>query len=260
MSLNDAAGTLLALVLLALAQQGHAQPTKTIEGLRTPGTISVHGSATTSVKPDLVEVVAGVVTQAAKAADAIAANTAQMADVHRLLKSLAIAEGDVRTRTVSVQPQYDHRPRAPGQPIIGYQATNELIIKIRDINILGTVLDKLVESGTNRITGIRFGLRDADQARNDVRRLAARNAREHAALYAEGVGVKLGRMVSLTEAGGGGRAPQPFEGAMLRAEATQAGPVPIAPGEIDIRAEVAVVFEIVDEQLPPLARGVPSRR
>src|SRR6185369_9240210 len=118
--------------------------------------ITVVGSGTAAAPPDTAEVTAGVVTQAATAAQALTQNSVAMAQVLKALTGLGIAERDVRTSAVSVMPQ-----RAEPQPgrrqapaIVGYEVTNQVHVKVRNIAILGRLLDTLVGQGANTVGSI----------------------------------------------------------------------------------------------------------
>src|SRR5581483_10725300 len=119
----------------------------------------------------------------------------------------------------------------------GFQATNQVTVKLRDPTRISTIIDRLVTAGANNIGGIDFRVSDPGKAIDKVRGEAIRDARRKAELYAEAAGRKLGRVVTVTEGGGGGyRPPLP----MARAGAA----VPVMTGEETLSVSVTVTFEL----------------
>ena len=198
--------------------------------------------------PDTAEVSAGALTRAATATKALSDNNAAVAQILALAADFDIAERDMRTNGFSLTPIFERQQRRNNEPqtptIIGFQASNNVSIKLRDIKNLGTFLDKLDSVGANQIRGISFGLDLSDRKvlLNRARRSAVSDARARAALYAVEAGVVLGSVLEIVEAGIS--QPRPFRGeaAMLKASAD----VPIAAGTLQIRANVTMRFAIVD--------------
>lgn len=208
-------------------------------------TVSGHGEARHA--PDIATVNAGVRTQGATAAEALRTNTEQMNKVFAALKSLGIADADMQTSSFSVQPVYQQpAPPVPGQTqneppkIAGYQVFNQVTITLRDLSKLGTALDTLVSSGANDMYGVSFGIADTDPLTDKARDAAIKEAARKAQLMAASAGVKLGRIMSLSESSA--TPPVPMYRARL-AEAA-AAPVPTAAGEQVIGADATLVYEI----------------
>jgi uncharacterized protein YggE len=205
-----------------------------------PSTVSVTGEGAVSVAPDMATATIGVVTQAANATSALAANNDAMSALFGVLDRFDVAERDRRTSNFNVSPRYERRPNDSQPPrITSYEVSNNLSIRYRKIDRLGDLLDAVVKSGSNRIHGLVFGNADESVRRDEARKLAVADARHRAELYAEAAGLTLGKVLSITEAG----APQP--GPMLRTTMmAEAASVPISTGENEIRAVVQVVFEL----------------
>lgn len=204
------------------------------------GTISVSGEGLVMAVPDMVTVTVGVVTQAEDAARALSANNEAMASLANVLDKFDIAERDRRTSGFNISPRYE-RSRVDGRPpeITSYEVSNQLTIRNRDLDRTGKLLDAVVRSGSNRISGLSFGNQDEARFRDEARKLAVADATRRAALYAQAAGRKPGRILSIAETG----APQPrpmLRGAMM----AEAVAVPIAAGENEFRATVNVVFEL----------------
>ena len=209
-----------------------------------PATLSVAGEGEATAVPDIAIIRAGVETDGPTATAALDANAARAEAIIAALKGAGIEARDIRTGRLSLNPVYESQPRnQPRQPprIAGYRAINEVVVRVRDLAGTGRVLDRIVERGANRINGIVFTLDEARGAEDEARREAVADARRKAALYAQAAGVRLGRILSISEAGGVRPRPVPRM-AVMRAEAADG--VPVEPGEMTIRARVSMVWEI----------------
>jgi uncharacterized protein YggE len=199
-------------------------------------TVTVTGEATVGVAPDTAIIRIGVSSQEKTAREAGEANARQMTSVLAAIKASGIAERDIQTSRLSLQPQYD--PNKGGTPrLTGFQANNQVTVRIRDIDSLPTVLDRAIGAGANEMSGIEFVVSEQskllDQARDD----AIVDARRKAELYAKAAGAKLGHVVSISEEGPAPPQPRPMQ-------AMRAGAVPVAPGEQTLRAIVSVSYEL----------------
>lgn len=188
--------------------------------------------------PDIATIRAGVVTQAPTAAAALSANATQMAGVLAALKAAGVAERDVQTATISLNPQYRYADNQP--PVItGYQASNSVSVKFRDIARSGTILDALVKQGANQIDGPNLMIDKLEAAQDEARVDAVKRARARAELYARALGMRVERLVSLSEGSEGGM-PGPVPVMMVRAQAKDA--TQVVPGEQQIGVTVRVRF------------------
>lgn len=212
------------------------------DGAKMPRTISLSGHGEVRSVPDLAFVTAGVVSQGATAAEALAANTQAMTALFAALKEAGIEEKDVQTSNFSVQPRYDYsNNQAP--KLVGYDVSNNVSVTLRKITDLGPLLDKLVQSGSNQINGVSFQVSEPDQAMDEARKLAAADAARKAKVYADAMGVELGPVMQVSE----GTAYQPpvpmVRGMVMKADAA-AAPVPVAAGEQTLAVDVNVTWEI----------------
>ena len=202
--------------------------------------LSVSARAEASRTPDIATLSTGVVTQAADANAAMRANAEQMAKLMDAIKAAGIAGRDVQTSGINLNPRYRHTEDEP-PAITGYQASNTVDIKVRDIGKLGGVLDALVASGANQINGPTFEIEDADAVQDEARTAALQKAQQRAELYAKSLGMRVRRIVSISE-GGGFPAPRPLMA--MRAVAQDAAATSISPGETTLAANLDVVFEL----------------
>lgn len=208
-----------------------------------PAVISVTGEGRALAEPDMATVTLGVQTEADTAAAAMAENSARLASVIERLKSAGIEPRDIQTSGLSLGPRYDYS-RSDGTPptLIGYTAANMVTVRVRALDRVGGVLDAVVSDGANTLNGLAFGLADDRALRDAARRAAVADAAAKAALYAEAAGVTLGRLTSISEAGGS-MPPMPMA---MEAGFAKAADVPVAPGELAITASVSMVYEIAE--------------
>jgi uncharacterized protein YggE len=221
-----------------LARGQEAAPGRGPGGAPVPS-ITVTGSATESTRPDTAEVIAGVVTQAVTAAQALAQNSAAMQRVLAALRAAGIAERDIQTTGLSVIPRRPPpRPDAPLPDIAGYEVSNEVRVKVRDLARLGRVLDEMVAQSANSLRGIRFSIADPAPLLDRARAAAVADARRRAQVYAAAAGVRVGRVLDMRELFT--RSFVPVSGLMR----TAAAEVPVAPGEESVEASVTITFAI----------------
>jgi uncharacterized protein YggE len=188
--------------------------------------------------PDIATIRAGVVTQAATAAAALSANAEQMKSVLAALKAAGVAERDVQTATISLNPQYRYAENQP--PVItGYQASNNVSVKFRDIAKSGAILDALVKQGANQIDGPNLSIDRIEAAQDEARTDAVKRARARADLYAKALGMRVERLVSLSEGNDVGM-PGPVPMMMARAEAKDS--TQVVPGEQRVGVTLRVRF------------------
>jgi uncharacterized protein YggE len=201
-------------------------------------TVTVVGTGSVSAAPDMAEITSGVVTQAPTAAQALAANSQAMERLLQALGTLGIAARDIQTTSISVSPV--RRQGRDGQPpeITGYEVTNQVRVKVRDLPGLGRVLDQQVGQGANLVHGIQFGRQEPVPLQDEARKRAMADARRKAELYAGAASLRVGRVVAVQEAGAPSPRPEMAPRVMMSAA------VPVAPGEQEIQASVTVTFTL----------------
>lgn len=207
-----------------------------------PATISVTGEGKVEIAPDMAMLNLGVTTQARTAAAALAANSDGIAGALAQLKAAGIEDRDIQTSGLSLNPNFDYSRSDAPPTVNGYIASNMVTVRVRDLAVLGQTLDAVVTDGANTLNGLTFGLQNPATATDEARKSAVADAAHRAALYAEAAGVKLGRILSISEQGSYGP-PQP----MMMAEAgfaKDARSVPVASGEMTVMSTVSVVYEI----------------
>ncbi|MBY5640944.1 SIMPL domain-containing protein [Rhizobium leguminosarum] len=233
--------TALLALPLAAAAPAFAQEAKPREPV-----ISVTGDGESSVAPDMAVVNLAVVKQAKTAREALDENNKAMNDVLTALKSGGIVERDLQTSGFSIQPQYNYPQPVDGQQqqpqLIGYQTINSVTVRLRDLAKLGAVIDQSVTLGINQGGEIQFTNDKPDAAIEEARKAAVADAVKRAKTLSEAAGVKLGRILEITE--NVPRAmPQPVYRATMMKEASDAA-VPVQGGENDYNVSVTVTFAI----------------
>jgi uncharacterized protein YggE len=198
--------------------------------------ITVTGEGTAAAVPDSAVIRLGVSSQGKTARAASDANAKEMTVVLAAIKETGVADRDIQTTSLSLQPQYEPNKTGAPRPI-SFQANNQVTVKIRDIANLPSVLDRAISSGANEMSGIEFVVSEHGKLLNKARTEAIADARRKAELYAAAAGMKVGRVMTILEEGA---TPQPRPYQTLRAGAA----TPIAPGEQMLRAVVTVSFEL----------------
>ncbi|GAA4746482.1 SIMPL domain-containing protein [Sphingomonas daechungensis] len=231
----------LALTAAALPMAANAQaeaPMPPITGTRLD--ISATGEATRV--PDIAVISAGVVTKQATASSAIQENSTRMDRVLSALKRAGVAERDIQTSAISLNPDYRYQDNQPPQ-LVGYSATNQVTVRFRDIRNSGKILDALVAEGANQINGPNLTIDKPEAALDEARQNAIANGKAKAALYARSLGMQVVRVVSVSEGGGGAYPPPPAPPPMFM-EARASADSKVLPGEQKLQVTVSMVFDL----------------
>ena len=234
---------LLATVLTAaIAPASMAQaPAPAADSLFRATTFNLSAYGETRVAPDMASISLGVVTDGKTAAEALAANAARMTAVMASLRKAGIADKDIQTSNLSLNPQYRYVENQP--PVLtGYQVSNQATVTVRDLKRLGAAVDATVGAGANQVNGISFGLADPTGAENAAREAAVKALSAKADLYARATGYRVSRLVSLSE-GGGYSQPQPAPMYAVRAQMKESS-TPVAGGELNVRIDVTALYEV----------------
>lgn len=204
-------------------------------------TFSLNAFGETVVAPDMATISLGVQTEAATAAEALKANSARMTQVMTALRKAGIAERDIQTSSLNLNPQYAYEQNQPPK-LTGYQASNQVTVTVRDLARLGQAADATVSAGANTIGGISFGLQNPKVAEDAARRDAVKALQDKAELYASATGYKIVRLVNLGE--GGGYSPAPPMPVYAMAKREMADSTPVAGGELKVRIDISATYEV----------------
>ncbi len=203
-------------------------------------TLTLMGRGSIEQPPDVAMINVGVQVEAKTAAEAMAQQATNMNGVFAAVKAAGIADRDMQTGNMSLNPVYEY-PNNARPRLTGYQASNSITIKVRKLDTLGKTLDAVVKGGGNAINGISFSVDQPDKFQNEARVEAVKDAAAKAELYAQAVGYKVKRIVTISEQE---FYPQPPMPVMMRMQDMAAEATPIAAGEVSLVQTVNVVFEL----------------
>jgi len=258
--------TRFALALLAAAVPAAAFAQGVVPAIAPGNTLlTVSAEGRTLRQPELAVFSSGVTTQGKTAGEALAENSRAMTRVIAALKGAGIAERDIQTSNLSINPIYSDPnrdammaarvngtpyvplpPEQQIQKIVGYSVSNQVSVRQRRLGDYGKVIDTLVSAGANQVNGPSFQMDDADPALDEARVAAMKKARQRADLYARAAGLRVARVVSISESGGY-YAPPPMVFATAERGGISAPPPPPAPvqaGELQLTANVTVLYEL----------------
>jgi len=227
----------LALALVALAGCGEIATTTTAGAA--VNTVTASGAGTTQAVPDTAEMSFGVTTMSPNAKSALDDASKIAAQIASAVKKQGVADKDIQTQDVSVYPQtVDQNGK---QVITGYQASLNVRVKVRDISKLGEIITAANAAGANDISGPTFTIDDPAPARAKAIDEAVADARKSAEAMAKAAGKSVGAVLSMSSSDAG-LVPSAMYGTADMAGAAKA--VPIEPGQLDITANVVVIFEL----------------
>ncbi len=226
----------------ALAQVTAPAPAPAAESMFRATTLNLAAYGEARVAPDMATITLGVMTEGKTAAEAMQANAARMNAVMASLRKAGIAERDIQTSNLNLNPQYRYQENQPPQ-LVGYQASNNVTITVNDLKRLGPAVDATVSAGANQVHGISFGLKDPTTAENAAREEAVKALAAKADLYARATGHRVSRLVSLSE--GGGYTPQPpMPIVAYAAKREMDAGTPVSGGELKVRVDISGLYEL----------------
>lgn len=235
-------GLLLATATAAPAALAQTPP-PSADSMFKATTLNLSAYGETRVAPDMANISLGVVTEAPTAAGALSANSERMTQVMAALKKAGIAERDIQTSGLNLSPQYDYVQNEPPR-LRGYQASNQVTIRVNDLDRLGAAVDATVKAGANNVNGISFGLKDPSAAENTAREAAVKALSAKADLYARATGHRVGRLVTLSE-GGGYSPPSPMPVMAYARMEKASDATPVSAGELQVRIDITGLYELV---------------
>ena len=203
------------------------------------GTLTVTGVATVNAAPDQAILSLGVTTTGPTAAAAMAANNESASAVMARLIAAKVADRDMQTTGLSLNPNWVMNAAGSAQEIQGYVANAVLTVRIAVLDTAGSVLDAAIADGANTLNGLTFGLSDPRPVEDEARKAAVADALARAKVLAAAAGATLGPILSITE-GMGGQQPMPM---LYKAAADST--VPLAAGEVGVTAEVTIVWQLL---------------
>lgn len=206
---------------------------------------SVSGVGKVFAKSDIANLTVGVKTEVkTTAAEAVKENTKKMNEIIKALKDLGIEEKDIKTVNYNLNPSYDWTTGR--QKLLGYEVSQNVTIKIRDLDKIGETISKTTEKGANQIGNIEFTIDDESELKAQARSLAIEKAMTKAQEVAQKTGIKLGKVINVYE--NQYYAPQANYYAKDMAYGMGGGSGIEAPsiqvGQNEVAVEVNVVYEV----------------
>lgn len=201
--------------------------------------LNVTGEGRAVGTPDMATLTLAVISEAKTAGAAMQANAAQATRIRDALKGLGIEARDMQTSGLNLQPTYAQNANGytDTSKITGYQASNSLFIRVRNVARVGEVIDRAVSSGANNVGGLQFGFQDTNKLLEDARRSAVKDAEAQALLLADAAGVALGPVTSIASYSS---SPQPvmMEARAMAFDAASAPPVEAGEGQISVQVSM----------------------
>ena len=207
---------------------------------------TVEGSGIVYAKADIANIQVGLKTGTKKtAAEATVDSTNKMNNIINEIKKLGIEDKDIKTSDYNLSPVYNYT-NTKGQELVGYEVTQTLTLKVRDLTKIGDIIAKTTEQGANQIGNINFTIDDEFALKNAARELAITKAKEKAVLIASQSGMKLGEVKSVVENSNPIVSPMMYSNAKLEMSASdQAVASPsIQTGQNEIKVDVSLVYEV----------------
>ena len=165
--------------------------------------IHVSGSSTVQALPDIATMQVGVQTFAAKAEEAVAENNGKVEATIASLLEKEIAEADIQTASFNISPQREYKANRP-PVVIGFNVSNMLSVKIRDLDRVGEILQATIDMGANNVYGLTFSIEDPTSLKQQARKLAIEDAQARAEVMATAAGVTVGKPIRIQETSWGG--------------------------------------------------------
>jgi len=233
--------TALALGAAAVPASVPAQQAVTAVPVLAGTRLDISASGEVTRVPDLAIISAGVQTLRPTATAAIEENAARMDRVRAALKRAGIEDRDIQTSSINLNPEYRYDQNQPPR-LTGYRATNTVNVKFRDLKRTGAILDALVAEGANTINGPNLTIDKPETALDEARTKAIANGRARAELYANALGMRVVRLLSVSESGGYA-VPPPMPMVMM-AERSQSADTKIDPGSQQLQVSVSMSFQL----------------
>ena len=236
---------LMALGAAAIPAAAIAQTSITIA--ETAPVVTLNVTESVEAAPDVATVGTGVQTRAQTAQAAMQQNAAQTEKLIAALAKAGIAKADIQTSGINLSAQYDYNNRdnqPQGPRFIGYEASNQLTVKLRDITRVGASLDAMVAAGATNISGPNFSIDDPSPLLVQARGTALKSAKAQADFYAQAAGYRTARLVSISESNSGGHPPMPIVTTAARFKADAAPMTPVEPGQVSASVTLTVQYAL----------------
>jgi uncharacterized protein len=205
--------------------------------------LTVQTESEVRAAPDIATMSTGVMTTAATGKEALAQNAVRMNAMMTALKSAGIADKDIQTSGINLQPQYFYGNNNEPPRVTGYQAQNTVNVTVRKLDALGSVIDAMATKGATNLNGPNFLIDNPEPLLDQAREKALQKAVKRAEIYARVAAMRVKRIVSIQE--GSAQAPQPImQQRMAMETSAKMADTPVSIGRVELMAAVTVTFEL----------------
>jgi len=210
------------------------------QGAQYKNTISISGQGKVSAKPDIGQVDLSVISDAATVVAAQKDNTDKMNKITQAMKDLGIKDEDLKTTNYGIYPRYQYTKSI--NQIIGYEVSQTLTVKIRNLDKAGDILGQAATLGANQVGSLIFTFDNPESIKSQARQQAIANAKQKADDLAKTLGVTLGKLTSFSESYSGG--PIPYSNAAYGIGGGGGGTPEIQTGQNEVQVDVSLTYEI----------------
>ena len=207
-----------------------------------PHEITVSGEGKAYVKPDIALVSFGVTSQALKSQDAVNQNNTKMNAVIKAVKDLGVTDEDIQTTLYNLQPVYDYLVSG-GRVFSGYSLEQQVSVKIRNFDVINSVLDKATAAGATNVGQLQFTVDNPEMAQAQARDMAIAKAKEKIKSIAKQSGLNIGKLVNISE--GYNNYPQPMYASAMAKDSAGGSVAPqIQTGQQEVSSTVTLTYQI----------------
>ena len=242
-----------ALLIAAAAPSFSPRPSLAVDATKPDHTISVSGTGRVILAPDTADVRLGVTVQRSTVKAARADAAVAMTKVIAALKKLGIADADLQTSSITLQPQYDYTNGGNPPRLVGYQFSNSLAVTVRKLDVLGDAVDDALAAGATSLDSVSFRVDDETKAEAQARTAAMKDAKTKAEALAAAAGVSIEGVSSIVETAAATPYPVYYGREAAPAAVDKAVATPIQAGTNEISITVAVVYLIPWGSMPTAA-------
>jgi len=207
----------------------------------TTNVVSFSGEGKVLAKPDVAVIDFSIVTEAATSKAAQDANSEKSNKVTNFLKKQNIDDKDIKTISYNIYPQYEY-PRGGVPRIKGYQVSQTIEVKVRNLDNVSSVLDGVVTAGANQVGNLNFKIDDPEKLKEQARELAIKDAKDKANSLKSQLGIGLGRIISFSEGISG--YPEPMYERALSGGVGGGGGPSVPSGENEITVDITITYQI----------------
>jgi uncharacterized protein YggE len=203
--------------------------------------LSVTGTGSVNVVPDVVTVSLGVQTVSSNIAQAVADNNRRAGQVQQAAREAGVADADIQTVYFYVTPQQQYDTSGNPTGIVTYWVDNTINVTLRQTDKLGELLQAAIDAGANSVQSVSFSVDDPSQAEDQARQEAMDDARGRAEMLATAAGATLGEPISIST---NVYLPGPTASYRMDTAAGVGGGVPVTVGTTEVQVQVSVVYEL----------------